>query len=86
MKNNPFNSDTSLDAELKQIQVLEKIGIEGRAKLTFELSDNMHQMVLDGIKHRHPDYDQESLKIAFLKIVLPPQLFSELFGNLRIAI
>jgi len=86
MKTSQQNSDTNLEAELKHIQVLRGLGIQGRARLTFELSDNMHQILLDGIKHRHPDYNEDNLMLALLKLILPNELFVQFLGERRPAI
>ena len=54
---------------------LRSLGIEGRAHLTFTASDSLRSIVTSGIRHRHPDYDDEAVRLAFLRIWLGPELF-----------
>jgi pimeloyl-CoA synthetase len=73
--------DTTRDAFLRQLEVLRRLGIEGRAAMTFELSDNLRQIVKDGVRHRHPDWDEAHVKEEFLRIVLGDRLYDEAYGK-----
>jgi hypothetical protein len=73
--------DTTRDAFLRQLEVLRRLGIEGRAAMTFELSDNLRQVVKDGVRHHHPDWDEMRVKQEVLRIVLGDRLYSEVFGE-----
>jgi hypothetical protein len=75
--------DTTRDAFMRQLEVLRRIGIEGRAAMTFELSDNLRQIVKDGVRHYHPDWDEMRVKQEVLRIVLGDRLFNEVFGKSR---
>ena len=75
--------DTTRDAFLRQLEVLRHLGIEGRAAMTFELSDNLRQIVKDGVRHHHPDWDETRVRHEVLRIVLGNLLFSEVFGEGR---
>ncbi len=75
--------DTSADALAVQLQVLRRIGIEGRAAMTFELSDNLRQIVKDGVRHHHPDWDEKQVRQEVLRIVLGDRLYHEAFGESR---
>ena len=73
--------DTTRDAFLRQLEVLRRLGLEGRAAMTFELSDNLRQIVKDGVRHRHPDWDEARVKEEFLRIVLGDSLYNEAYGK-----
>jgi hypothetical protein len=73
--------DTSLDAFRKQIEILRDLGISGRAALTLEFSDDLRQIVKDGVHHRHPDWDEARVRQEVLRIVLGDRLYNEAFGN-----
>ena len=73
--------DTSRDAFLKQIEVLRSLGTSSRAALTLEFSDNLRQIVKDGVRYRHPDWDEVHVKQEVLRIVLGDCLYNEAFGN-----
>jgi hypothetical protein len=71
--------DTSADALAVQLEVLRRIGMEGRAAMTFELSDNLRQIVKDGVRYHHPDWDEGQVKQEVLRIVLGDRLYNAAF-------
>ena len=78
---NAFPQDTSPDAVVRQFDVLKKMGTDGRARLTFELSDNLREVALSGIKQRHPEYSKQQLQKAYFKLILDRELFQKAFGD-----
>ncbi len=70
--------DTTNEALREHIKGLRRLGLSGRAAMTFELSDNLRQIVKDGVRHRHPDWDETQVKREVLRIVLGGRLFNEL--------
>jgi len=78
-------SDTTIDALRKQFEILRRLDIKQRAEMVFELSDNLRQVVEAGVKHRHPDYDEQKIKLAVFRITYGKSLFQEVFGNTQTA-
>lgn len=58
---------------------LDRLGTAGRARMTFELSNNLRRLVESGIRLRHPDYDERKVRLAALKLAVGPVLFREAF-------
>lgn len=75
--------DTTRDAFLRQMEVLRRLGPEGRMAMTFELSDNARSLVKAGVRQRHPDWDEARVKEEFLRIVLGDSLYEEAYGGRR---
>ncbi len=75
--------DTTDDALREHIKGLRRLGISGRAAMTFELSDNLRQIVKDGVRYRHPDWDEAQVTREALRIVLGDHLFNEAFRGSR---
>jgi len=73
--------DTTEQAAAVQNEILRRIGMEGRARMTFELSDNLRQIVEDGVRLRHPDWDDEAVRLEAIRLTLGDRLFEEAFGN-----
>lgn len=73
--------DTSADAAKVQFTVLTRMDINGRANLTFELSNSLHEVVFDGLRHRHADYDEKMIRMAMLRLLLGRKLYREVFGD-----
>lgn len=76
--------DTSLEAARVQYDILRKMDISDRAEMTFQLCDNMRVFVEAGVKDRHPDYDDDKVRLAVMRLTLGEQLFREAFGNVEI--
>ena len=66
--------DTRPEARRVHIPALRNLGIEGRARMTFHLSDNMRSLVESGVRHRHPEYDEEQVRHAVLRIMIGDSL------------
>jgi len=46
----------------RYIEALRRLGPEGRLLKALELSETMKQLFIDGLKHRHPDLDDEAFR------------------------
>ena len=76
--------DTDPAAQKAQLTALRDLGLEGRARLTFELNEDLRSVIRAGIRWRHPDYDAEQVHRAFLRIVLGDALYRQIFPGSEI--
>ncbi len=72
-------TDTAPQARAVQLQALRRMGISGRAAMTFELTRALRQTVRAGIRQRHPDYTEEEVHLALMRLTLGEELFHEVF-------
>ena len=79
-------SDTTIDAAVKQFEILRRLGAETRAEMTIELSNNLRSIVEAGVRHRHPDYDEQTVKLAVLRLTIGEDLFREAFGDVEVQV
>ena len=84
MNFHPIPTDTTKDAAQKHTEILRRLGLQGRAALTFQLSDNLRTVTIAGIKHRHPEYTPDQIKLALFRLTLDPDLFAQAFPNCEI--
>ena len=82
---NLLSGDTQKEALRRQFDVLRNMGINGRAEMTFELSDNLRSIVEAGIRQRHPDYTQDEIKQAALSLVMDRNIVRQAFGGREVA-
>lgn len=73
--------DTTRDAFLRQLEVLRRLGLEGRAAMTFELSDNLRSLVEAGVRHRHPDWDDRAVEREVIRLMIGDDLFRQAYGK-----
>ncbi len=76
----PIYKDTTLEAKRVQFQILRDIGIEKRAEMTFNLSDEVRALAEAGIRLRHPEYDVNRVRLELIRLVLGQKLFNEVYN------
>jgi Glu-tRNA(Gln) amidotransferase subunit E-like FAD-binding protein len=70
MRNKHISSlpaDTALEMIARQFEILAGMDIEQKARMTFELSDNIRAVTMAGIRQMHPDYSDDEIKKEFIK-------------------
>ena len=77
MKHSTLPQDTTLDTEKVQLAVLKKIGAEARFRMTVELSDNIRDITMSGIRARHPEYSEDMVMNVLIKYLHGESVFRE---------
>jgi len=67
-----------------QRELFRKLGPEGRVLVAAEMSDENRELVADGVRDRHPEYDETSVRLAVLRLVLGERLFARAFPAIDI--
>lgn len=70
--------DTTYEVASKRYEVLSRLSLEDRARMTFELSQNVRQILEDGIRSRDIHLSDAQVKRQVLAMTLPPALFERL--------
>lgn len=68
-------SDTSWEARQVQIEIFRRLGPEGRLSKALELAELSRQLLAEGVRRRHPDYNDEEVRLAVIRLQLPEELF-----------
>ncbi len=77
-------TDTSRDAARMHVEVLRRLGNAHRASMTFDLIDVLRRVTEAGIRHRHPDYDDEMVRVALVRLWLGQELFRQVHPAVEI--
>jgi hypothetical protein len=77
----PSRSDTLPEAARVHLQVLKRLGPERRARMTFDLSDSLRELLATGVRMRHPDYDSRQVRLAATRLAIGEQLFRAAFPD-----
>jgi hypothetical protein len=67
--------DTSEEAANVQLEIYRRMTPEARLRVALELTAISRRLLSEGIRQRHPDYTDEQLHLAFLRLWLGPDLF-----------
>jgi len=78
---NYIPSDTTPEAHRKQIEILRKMSPEQRAITSLELSDNVRQIAMAGIKKQHPDFTDTQIRRELLRRLVGDKLFQKIIAE-----
>ena len=67
--------DTSIDAERVQIDVFRQMAPEQRLKTSIQLSQISRKLLAEGVRKRHPEYDEQQVRYAVFRLLLPYELY-----------
>lgn len=76
--------DTTLEAERVHIAVLKRLGGSGRAEMILQLCAGLRQVTEEGVRQRHPDYDDDAVRLAMIRLTTGEELFRRLFPGLEL--
>ncbi len=77
-------ADTSPEVARVERLALERLGPQGRMKLTFELIDQLRTIVEAGVRARHPDYTPEQIRLARNRIYWGDDFFRQVYPGVEI--
>jgi hypothetical protein len=67
--------DTTEDALAVQFAVLRRMTDAQRGDLGVQMAEDLRTIARDSIRERHPEYDEEQLKLALFRLLLGDELF-----------
>ncbi len=77
-------ADTSPEAAQIERLALERLGPQGRARLTFELIEQLRMIVEAGVRTRHPEYTAEQVRLARNRLWWGDDLFRLVYPGVEI--
>jgi hypothetical protein len=75
--------DTNSDTEKIQIEIFRRMEPQKRLESAALLSETCRTLLAEGIRKRHPDYNQEQVRLAVIRCLLPEDLFLRAYPNAR---
>jgi len=84
MADEPRWTDTTPEARRVQIEILRRMGFEGRLKAAFALNRMTRELARSGIRERHPDYTDEQVELALRRIMWGDKLFREVYPGVEV--
>jgi len=78
---NLIPADTTIEAARKQFEILRRLGPQVRAKMAFQMSDNLRSIVESGVRCRHPDYSEQKIQKEVLRLMIGEALFKQVYPH-----
>jgi hypothetical protein len=69
-----WRADTSTEAARVQLEVLRRMTGAERVAIALDLSETARALSEAGIRHRHPEWTDETVRDALMDLLLGPQL------------
>ncbi len=79
-------ADTSPEAARVQLEIYRRMAPERRLELAMQMSDTLRRVAIAGVRGRHPEYSDEQVRLAFLRLTLGKELFAKVCPGIDIAV
>ena len=77
-------ADTTPEAQRVQDEAYRRMGGAGRMRLVWQMNEALDARLRAGIRHRHPRYTDEQVRLAFAKLKLGAVLFARVHPGVEI--
>ena len=77
-------ADTTIEAALVQFEIYRRMTPERRFELACQMSNNLRRLANEAVRHRHPEYTEEQIRLASNRLWLGDELFRQVFPGVRI--
>lgn len=78
-------ADTSREAREVQFEIFRKMGTAGRFRVGLDLCDEVRTGLAAAVRARHPEYDDETVQLATVRLMLGEKLFREVHPGVEVA-
>ncbi len=68
MNQTPHTTDTSPEAYAVQLELMRQMSPIQRLRKTFALSRRVKRMAMDAIRRRHPEFDENAVRLKFIEL------------------
>ncbi len=73
-----YTTDTSPEIYEMQLGLLRRMSPCERLRKSFSLSRQVKQMTMDAIHRRHPDFDEDAIRLKFIELTYGKSLSDDL--------
>jgi len=84
MERRAARAETSAEAARVYYEILRRLGPAGRMRLFAELNATLRAVLAAGVRHRHPEYDEEQVRLAVARLTLGEELFRKAYPGLEV--
>ena len=67
--------DTHPESHRVQIEALRRTSPDRRAAMAVELTHEVRKIAVDGVRQRHPEYDDETVHRALMRLLYGDEVF-----------
>jgi hypothetical protein len=79
-----FPADTTEEAARVQAEVYRRMSPSRRLEIALEMSEALRQVCAAGVRSRHPDYTDDQVRLAVIRLTLGEKLFREVYPGVDV--
>jgi hypothetical protein len=79
-------ADTTPEAWRVQLEAFRRMTPVRRLDIALEMGDKGRELVVAGVRHRHPDYSPEQVRLAVLRLMQGREIFSMVYPGVDIQV
>jgi len=79
----PYTTDTSVEAEAIQLELLRRMSPSDRIAKMCNLSSSLRRMAFDAIRRIHPELDEAEVRLKFIESTYGKELAAEVRTHLQ---
>ena len=79
-----ISRDTRTEVARLQFELYRRIGPEGRVKKMLSMCEFIRSVTEAGIRHRHPEYDDEQVRLALGRLRVGESLFRQAYPGVDV--
>ncbi len=83
---NLIPADTTPEAWRVQLDIFRRMLPLRRLEMALELGDTGRELIASGVRHRHPDYSPEQVRLAVLRLMQGKEIFSMVYPGVDIKV
>jgi hypothetical protein len=68
-------TDTTPEFSRLQVEIFRRMAPEERLRRGLELAQTCLDLMREGVRQRHPQYDEQQIREAVIRLTLPRELF-----------
>jgi hypothetical protein len=75
------SADTSAEAHAVQVAIYREMSPHRRVSIAVEMSEDLNAIAAEGVRARHPDYDDERVRWAVFRLRLGDEVFRQVWPD-----
>jgi hypothetical protein len=79
-------ADTTPEAAAVQLEVFRRMSDDRRLQLALQMSNTLRRLAADGVRERHPDYSEDQVRLAVIRLTAGEELFRQAFPGVDVQV
>jgi hypothetical protein len=77
-------ADTTPEAAAVQLEAYRRMTPVQRLRIAFEMADSLRRLSAAGVRSRHPEYTEEQVRLAVIRLSLGEELFRKAYPGVDV--